>query len=202
MSDSLIHHTAPVYTKRADTAIATSAGANGQEDWSGWERWLRGHLDVERQIVIESVAEEINGLEAKRDQQVRELELKLAECIGAVNVLRTGRAMRVRGTYSENAEYKQFDIVAVNGSSFIALEDAPGQCPGKGWQLLASSGKRGERGLTGPRGERGIPGEYTAGFKAFHVDRKTYTLSILTTDGRIHAVPLRGLFEQFVLDSE
>ena len=36
-------YTEPTYTERADTEIATST--NGREtDWSGWERWLQGHL--------------------------------------------------------------------------------------------------------------------------------------------------------------
>jgi hypothetical protein len=118
-------------------------------------------------------------------------------------VLRTGKSLRVRGTFSADARYEQLDIVAVNGSSFIAREDNPGQCPGEGWQLLASAGRRGARGFSGPKGERGEKVESAAtvaGFKAFHVDRKTYTLSIITTDGQVHALPLRGLFEQFLAD--
>jgi hypothetical protein len=63
---------------------------------------MRGHLAIERQAIAETVAEVINELEAKRDPQVHELELKIAECIGAVNVLRTGKRLRVRGTFSED----------------------------------------------------------------------------------------------------
>ena len=47
------------------------------------------------------------------------------------------------------------DIVALNGGSFIARHDDPGECPGSGWQSLTLPGKRGER---GPHGERGPAG--------------------------------------------
>jgi hypothetical protein len=192
-------YTQPI-ERAEDTAIAASANG-GETDSSGWERWLRGHLDIERQVIVESIVEEINEVEAKRDDQIRELGLKIAECIGAVNVLRTGRAMRVRGTYSADAKYEQLDVCAVGGSSFIATEDSPGPCPGAGWQLLSSAGSRGARGSTGARGERGEPGERAKGlgFK-FHLDCRTYTLSFIAPDGQIHALSLQGLFEQFVRD--
>ena len=67
-----------------------------------------------------------------------------------------GKSVAVRGTFDPEAEYSELDIVALNGGSFIALKDAPGPCPGGGWQLLASRGSRGEK---GDRGERGMPGE-------------------------------------------
>jgi hypothetical protein len=76
MSDVI--YTEPVYTERADTAIATPTRANSQEtDWSGWEKWLRGHLDIERQFMFESIAQEI----AERDHQIHELELKLGRSL-------------------------------------------------------------------------------------------------------------------------
>src|SRR5262245_20942331 len=56
---------------------------------------------------------------------------------------RDGRSVTVRGTFDEAADYQRLDIVAFNGGSFIALKDAPGSCPGPGWQLFASPGKRG-----------------------------------------------------------
>jgi hypothetical protein len=191
-----------IYTQPIETPIATQTSANGREtDWSGWERWLDGWLAIERQAIAETFAEELNELEAKRDQQVRELELRLAECTGALAAICPGKSLRVKGTYSTTAEYRALDIVAVNGSSFIAREDNPGPCPGPHWQLLASAGRRGERGPAGPKGARGEPGTAAGpGFKGFHVDRKTYVVSIITTDGRIHALPLRGLFEQFLID--
>jgi hypothetical protein len=72
-----------------------------------------------------------------------------------------GRGFAIRGTWLEAGEYQRMDVVAMNGASFVAKRDAPGPCPGDGWQLLSSQGKRGqtgergERGATGPRGEPG-----------------------------------------------
>src|SRR5262249_41492030 len=65
---------------------------------------------------------------------------------------RDGVTPDVRGTYKPGKDYKYLDIVALNGGSFIARTDDPGECPGPGWQLLASRGKTGDKGLPGPRG--------------------------------------------------
>src|SRR6516164_5282876 len=67
---------------------------------------------------------------------------------------RDGNSITVRGTFDETSEYRRLDVVTCNGGSFIALKDAPGPCPGSGWQLLASQGKRGIAGARGERGER------------------------------------------------
>src|SRR5205823_2053283 len=125
----------------------------------GWEKWLRGHLDRERTTIIDAVGGTLEDVEEKLESKIRELELRLAEIGGGVNVLSTGRAMRVRGTFDATADYRAFDVVMLGGSSFVALRDAPGDCPGPGWQLLASCGRRGERGVAGPRGARGERGE-------------------------------------------
>lgn len=69
-----------------------------------------------------------------------------------------GRGFRVRGTFNPEETYGHLDIVALNGGSFVSLKDDPGPCPGPGWQLLTSPGKRGEKGLPGDKGERGLPG--------------------------------------------
>lgn len=66
-----------------------------------------------------------------------------------------GRSFTHRGTYDPTAEYRELDIVALNGSSFSALRDGPGPCPGDGWQLIASAGGRGKAGEPGKRGDPG-----------------------------------------------
>jgi hypothetical protein len=72
-----------------------------------------------------------------------------------------GRSLRIRGTYSEATDdYLALDIVALNGASFAAKRDNPGQCPGEDWQLVAAQGKRGQQGEArkgdpGPRGPAG-----------------------------------------------
>jgi hypothetical protein len=69
-------------------------------------------------------------------------------------------SIEVRGTYSPEETYSRLNIVALNGGSFIAKRNDPGECPGDGWQLLTSPGKRGQKGEDGARGigERGPEG--------------------------------------------
>jgi hypothetical protein len=72
-----------------------------------------------------------------------------------------GNTFSVRGTWIEGEDYRNLDVVAINGASFVAKQDAPGPCPGEGWQMIAAQGKRGhpgERGV-GLKGDRGSPGE-------------------------------------------
>ncbi len=63
-----------------------------------------------------------------------------------------GRTFTIRGTYAAGNTYQALDVVALNGGAFVAKTDDPGECPGAGWQLVASQGK------TGKPGERGAPG--------------------------------------------
>jgi hypothetical protein len=72
---------------------------------------------------------------------------------------RDGRSPRVRDTFDPKVEdYRELDVVALGGAAFIARHDAPGACPGAGWQLISTQGKTGkpgERGGPGPRGPAG-----------------------------------------------
>lgn len=69
-----------------------------------------------------------------------------------------GRSFRVRGTWSAADAYAALDVVALGGAGFVARKDDPGECPGEGWQLIASQGKRGKEGGPGPKGEPGNAG--------------------------------------------
>ncbi|MCP1778819.1 MULTISPECIES: hypothetical protein [Bradyrhizobium] len=108
----------------------------------------------------------------------------------------------VRGTYRDGESYAAFNIVALNGSSFMARHDAPGPCPGDGWQLIASAGrpgKPGPKGDPGARGERGLPGLTVAGWK---VDPEGYAVTLVLSDGtEIEPLRLRSIFEQFNIET-
>jgi hypothetical protein len=70
------------------------------------------------------------------------------------------RELAFLGTWDEAVTYTALNVAALNGASFVAKRDAPGPCPGEGWQLMAAQGKRGapgERGI-GMKGDRGEPG--------------------------------------------
>lgn len=80
-------------------------------------------------------------------------------CLAAAGVAgEDGRSFVIRGTWTVTGTYRAMDVVTLGGSSFVARTDAPGPCPGDGWQLIASQGRRGQPGEVGVRGERGHPG--------------------------------------------
>jgi len=102
---------------------------------------------------------------------------------------------RIEGTYDPAAKYRRLSIVALNGASFVARHDDPGPCPGEGWQLFASAGKRGQQ---GPKGERGLMGPPAIMPRIASTDiDPEYHLNILYTDGSRETIPLRPAFEQF-----
>jgi hypothetical protein len=110
----------------------------------------------------------------------------------------------IRGTYREDASYGWLDIVALNGSSFIARCDSPGPCPGDGWQLIASAGRpgkpgpKGDRGERGERGDRGQPGQSAPTIIGWKIDRAAYTATpIMSDNSDVEPIQLRGMFEQF-----
>jgi hypothetical protein len=110
----------------------------------------------------------------------------------------------VRGTWRDGDAYAALDIVALNGGSFIARKDAPGPCPGEGWQLIASAGKpgkpgpKGDHGAPGARGERGPAGDPAPVILGWRIDREAYTAQpIMSDNSEAPPLELRALFEQF-----
>lgn len=119
---------------------------------------------------------------------------------------KNGITPQVRGLWTEGEQYCVLDIVALNGGSFIARKDSPGPCPGDGWQLIASQGrpgKAGEPGASGAKGERGAKGDPGAVLANWQIDRESYIVTPLMSDGRKGpALNLRKLFEQFNSEME
>jgi len=229
-------------------------------DWSGWDRWLRGHLNIEFNKLHRALGQLLAEERHKLERKTSEFELKIAKLSGAVDVLRgaqppppakfpsvkawkedviyyegdivafaggtyqaqrdTARApgsrdwiclavagawFTIRGTYDGDETYKHLDVVMVGGSSFAALKDNPGPCPGDDWQLLASRGSRGHRGQSGERGIMGLRGERGAAaptITSWAVDRGRYLATPIMSDGTFGpSLELRGLFEQFLLET-
>jgi hypothetical protein len=48
------------------------------------------------------------------------------------------RSLTIRGTYDSGAVYQALDVTILNGGSFVARCDAPGECPGPNWQCSPS----------------------------------------------------------------
>jgi hypothetical protein len=111
----------------------------------------------------------------------------------------------VRGTYDAHEAYQRLDIVACDGAAFIAKHDAPGVCPGDGWQLMSKQGKAGkrgddgERGLRGEKGERGEPGRDAPTFVRWQIDCERYRAIPLMSDGKSgESLELREMFLRFL----
>jgi Collagen triple helix repeat (20 copies) len=106
-----------------------------------------------------------------------------------------GLTPNICGTFNPEEVYTRLDIVAVNGSSFIATKHNPGPCPGDGWQLIVSMGRQGKHGPQGERGPQGDPGPVIV---AWRVDRKTYSVLPVMSDGsEVLPINMRELFEQY-----
>jgi hypothetical protein len=177
---------------------------NGGTDWSGWETWLRSHLNIERGITgeaFEAVDEIVAGLRQEIVDSVGPLERQVAELRGGLDVMRSlGHAgLRLRGSYDSTAIYLAHDVVTHEGSAFAACKDKAGACPGPDWQLLASRGSRGERGGRGPRGMSGGRGEPAPAIKGWLINKAKFTASPILTNGSVGApLELRALFQEFL----
>jgi hypothetical protein len=116
---------------------------------------------------------------------------------------RDGAMPHVCGTFDPNAKYRLLDVVALNGSTFIARRDSP-PCPGEGWQLFASAGRsggRGERGEQGPRGPQGPKGDPVS-ITGWEVDAASYAATPILSGGQKGPpLQLRDLFKQFIADT-
>ncbi|WP_167561253.1 hypothetical protein [Bradyrhizobium sp. AS23.2] len=105
-----------------------------------------------------------------------------------------GLSFRVRGTYQQDEPYSRFDVVALNGGSFVARRNNPGPCPGDDWQALCFQGKKGPAGPKGDRGERGPSG---ASIKGCELEAERYTLILNQGDGTSLSINLRPFFEAY-----
>ena len=120
-------------------------------------------------------------------------------CLAAAGA--DGITPTVRSTYDAAVKYARLDIVALDGTTFIARKDDPGKCPGDGWQLMSVRGKpgiKGPPGERGQRGEKGDPGAAAPTILAWKIDRVNYLVTPIMSDAsEVPAIEMRGLFEQF-----
>jgi hypothetical protein len=47
--------------------VVTPAADEGEKDWSGWENWMAAHKQNERELIMETVAEVLNEMQASFD---------------------------------------------------------------------------------------------------------------------------------------
>ena len=173
-----------------DTTISSAATwaafHEGRAGWADWvERRLSERLDQERSFSREVFAEVLGTLAGDlRDELNKAL-------IG----LRAQRSLEVTGTYDGSVRYRQLDVVALNGGSFVARTDDPGVCPGPGWQLIACQGRAGKPGAPGADGKNGKDAPRIVDWL---VNRESYTVVPLMSDNsRGPPLELRPLFARF-----
>jgi hypothetical protein len=159
--------------QRQSRFIPASTGTDG------WSNYIESKLLQERSYTSGLLEEIIGGLRQE-----------------FADVVAQAFAQAARGTFDQKATYKAFDIVALNGGSFIARKDNPGPCPGDGWQLVA---RQGARGVAGEKGERGKDALSIVGWA---VDAVGFTATPVMNDGR-HGPPLklREIFQAFLLEA-
>jgi hypothetical protein len=121
-------------------------------------------------------------------------------CLAAAG--RDANTPQVKGVWSPDTPYCALSIVVLNGGSFIARRDNPGQCPGEGWQMIARQGQRGVAGEKGERGLKGDQGPPGQAIKSWVVDSARYVATPIMSDGnRGPELELRALFRQFQQDT-
>lgn len=146
-------HTSADYEDNG-SSLATTTATNG------WAEWVERRIEARADAVTEGIGEAVGEITAKLEKRVKDLELQLATAMGALDVLR-GKGMpgsfNFRGVFGTKASYNHMDVVVCESSSFVALKDNPGPCPGTGWQMIACGGRRGDRGERGPTGPAAAP---------------------------------------------
>jgi hypothetical protein len=118
-------------------------GPRGETGPPGAIEGVRAYVEDVVNYEGDVVVREGSTYQAKRDTSRAPPHADWA-CIAAAG--RDAKMPRVCGTYREAETYSFLNIVALNGSSFIARAADPGPCPGDGWQLIASAGKAGKPG--------------------------------------------------------
>jgi hypothetical protein len=118
-------------------------------DWSGWDRWLRGHLDRElgalHRALGQCLAEERQKIDDRFERKTSEFELKIAKLSGAVDVLRgaqpppPAKFPSVKA-WSANMIYYEGEIVAFAGGTYQAQCDTAHAPGSQDWICLAASG--------------------------------------------------------------
>jgi Collagen triple helix repeat (20 copies) len=109
-----------------------------------------------------------------------------------------GQSLNIRGTFDPGQTYSRLDVVTLNYSWFVAINNDPGPCPGPGWKA-GPVGKTGASGARGPKGDKGDNGDTIIDW---HIDASKYLAVPILSNGKEGPVlHLRALFEQFEIET-
>lgn len=106
---------------------------------------------------------------------------------------RDAREGEVCGLFDATRTYGKFDIVSLDGGEFRAVRDDPGPCPGEGWRMSATRGKRGSAGVQGPAGPSGPAG---TSIDSITVDAGVLVIGM--SNGSSHAIDLVPIVRSLV----
>ena len=150
-----------------------------QGGWGAWHNLLERRLDHERDFV---------------QALLTELAIDLRRQFS--DIVAKAHTDHVRGTFNPSLTYRNFDIVACNGASFIARRDNPGACPGSGWQMIAAQGKRG---IAGEKGEKGRDAPHIV---RWEIDAKHYVITpILDGGSKGPPIEFKPLLQAFLTET-
>src|SRR5262249_48376470 len=143
-----LHVTEPVFTR---------APAPAEYDWSGWEKWLRAHLDIEHAAITEEYIEtcgyalgvKAEELRAELQAEIKALELQLDALKTELKRLPAGPPgppgkMSPAKTWQPDTVFYEGDIVVCAGNTFQALRDTAKAPWTEDWALLAAAGAPGK----------------------------------------------------------
>jgi len=101
-----------IYKEYDNSALPPAAAtAEGQQDWSGWEAWMAGHLAVERERILDDVVEIVNlGVNKMLNQERASIDRELAN-LRAENAELKGMMATVLRLFA--GETKAADIVDI-----------------------------------------------------------------------------------------
>lgn len=86
------------------------------------------------------------ALEMKDGRIIANLKTASGETITRSLALPASPGWTVKGTFEPKVKYLTGDVVMRDGSSWLALKNQPGACPGDDWQMLVQRGKMGRTG--------------------------------------------------------
>jgi hypothetical protein len=117
---------------------------NNAADYSGWEQWLRGRLNIELANLHRALGEVLATERMKFERRTGEFEVKIAKLSGAIDVLR-GAAPPPPAKFPtaklwEDRVFHENDVVTFCGSTYQALRDTARVPTTSDWRCLAAGG--------------------------------------------------------------
>jgi hypothetical protein len=169
-----------------DSATVWAEVHAGSASWGAWVESRLAEVSADQRAYIGDLLAEVART------LVEDLDRRIEQAIASLRPLRN---LEIAGTYDGSRKYRALDTVALNGASFCARTDDPGSCPGDGWQMIASQGKKGAPGVDGRNGR---DGRDAPRIESWLINRESYSCVPIMSDGSRGAVlELRELFQRF-----